>query len=167
MTMSYEVVLEGHSLTFRIHDAAGGPGVSIGGREVACDWLRLPDGRYSIILDGRVFDLSVEKYEEARIVSGREGCFRIGVVDPRQLTISQSSDTGRSGVQRVCAELPGRIVRVLVRPGDAVTADQGLLVIEAMKMQNEIRAPGIGIVREVAAREGTTVSTGEFLLSIG
>jgi biotin carboxyl carrier protein len=60
--------------------------------------------------------------------------------------------------------MPGKVVRLLVAPGDAVTAGQGLIVVEAMKMQNEIKAPRAGRVLEVRAAEGATVAAGEALL---
>ena len=63
--------------------------------------------------------------------------------------------------------MPGRVVRVLVAVGDRVTARQAVVVVEAMKMENELRAPGDGIVKEVAARPGTVVESGAVLIVIG
>ena len=62
--------------------------------------------------------------------------------------------------------MPGKVVRVLVKEGDTVEFGQGLLVLEAMKMQNEIRAPKSGIVRGIGVSAGATVNTGQFLLSL-
>jgi biotin carboxyl carrier protein len=73
---------------------------------------------------------------------------------------------GQAGLQRLCAEMPGKVIRVLVREGDAVVYEQGLLVIEAMKMQNEIRAPKAGTIKAVGVAAGRTVNTGDFLLSL-
>ena len=69
-------------------------------------------------------------------------------------------------MQRLRAEIPGKVIRVLAGKGEAVAYDQPVLVVEAMKMQNEIRAPKAGIVKEIAVTEGRTVGSGEFLLSI-
>jgi biotin carboxyl carrier protein len=71
-----------------------------------------------------------------------------------------------SGPQRVTAPMPGKIARVLVKPGDHVTAKQGLIVVEAMKMENELRAARDGRVREVSAAEGQSVEAGAVLLVI-
>ena len=71
-----------------------------------------------------------------------------------------------AGPQRVIAPMPGKIVRVLVQPGDAVTARQGLVVVEAMKMENELRAGRAGIVAEVHAQEGEPVDAGALLVII-
>ena len=62
------------------------------------------------------------------------------------------------------APMPGRVVRVLVKPGDTVAARQGLVVVEAMKMENELRSPRAGRVKEVAVAEGESVEAGRLLV---
>jgi biotin carboxyl carrier protein len=71
-----------------------------------------------------------------------------------------------SGPQRVLAPMPGKVVRVLVKPGDEVKARQGLVVVEAMKMENELRAARDGRVRDVAVKEGQSVDAGAVLAVI-
>jgi len=71
-----------------------------------------------------------------------------------------------TGPQRVVAPMPGKVVRVLVKPGDPVRARQGLVVIEAMKMENELRAARDGTVTEVQAREAMSVEAGTLLVVI-
>jgi biotin carboxyl carrier protein len=71
-----------------------------------------------------------------------------------------------SGPQRVVAPMPGKVVRVLVKPGDEVKAKQGLVVVEAMKMENELRAVRDGRVRDVAVTEGQSVDAGAVLLTV-
>ena len=71
-----------------------------------------------------------------------------------------------SGPQRVLAPMPGKVVRVLVKPGDEVKARQGLVVVEAMKMENELRAARDGRVREIAVAEGQSVDAGAVLLVV-
>jgi biotin carboxyl carrier protein len=73
---------------------------------------------------------------------------------------------GGGGARRVLAPMPGRIVKVLVKPGDTVTARQGLVVVEAMKMENELRSPKDGRVAEVLVAEGTTVESGRVLIVV-
>ena len=72
----------------------------------------------------------------------------------------------RTGPQRVTAPMPGKVVRVLVKVGDAVVARQPVIVIEAMKMENELRAQGDGQVTEVRANEGALVDAGALLIVI-
>lgn len=71
-----------------------------------------------------------------------------------------------TGPQRVVAPMPGKVVRVLVKPGDDVKTRQGLVVVEAMKMENELRAPRDGRVRDVAVAEGQSVDAGAVLLVV-
>ena len=104
---------------------------------------------------------------ESFVVTGYQKSCEMKVVDRRRISVRRSTEEKPAGLRRICAEMPGRVIRVLVRAGDAVASDQGLLVIEAMKMQNEIRAPRAGVIKEVAAREESTVNSGDFLLSIG
>lgn len=73
---------------------------------------------------------------------------------------------GAHGPATVLAPMPGKVVRVLVLPNQEVTAGQGLLVMEAMKMENELRAPRTGIVREIKAMEGQAVETGALLVIV-
>ena len=73
---------------------------------------------------------------------------------------------GAVGPQRVVAPMPGKVVRLLVKPGDEVTAKQGLVVVEAMKMENELRAARDGRVRDVVVTEGQSVDAGAVLLTV-
>jgi biotin carboxyl carrier protein len=87
------------------------------------------------------------------------------VVDGRRAE-ADARAAGGAGEWRLTAPMPGRIVRVLVQPGDRVTSRQGLVVVEAMKMENELRTPRDGVVREVAVREGLSVEAGRLLVVI-
>jgi biotin carboxyl carrier protein len=86
-------------------------------------------------------------------------------VDRRRLP-SGGDAAEREGVQRILAPMPGRVLRLLVKPGDEVALRQGLVVIEAMKMENELGAPKAGRVTEVAVTEGTSVEAGRLLVVI-
>ena len=140
--------------------------VTLDGEEVPNDWVRLADGHYSLIVGGRVFDFIIELSEDTCTVTGRDGCQTMRIFDARRLMRNREIEFGQSGLQRLKADMPGKVVRVLVGEGDSVALDQGLLVLEAMKMQNEIRAPKSGIVREIGVTSGTAVNTGQFLVSI-
>jgi biotin carboxyl carrier protein len=91
------------------------------------------------------------------------------IVDDRAARASAATSplgrTGRAdGPQRVTAPMPGKIVKLLVKPGDRVEPRQGLVVVEAMKMENELRARATGTVKEVLTVEGTTVEAGAILV---
>ena len=88
------------------------------------------------------------------------------VINGRTRRRGGGEDAGRDGVQSVTAPMPGRVVRILVSPGDTVAARQGVVVVEAMKMENELRSPKAGTVREVSVTTGTSVEAGRVLVVI-
>lgn len=98
-------------------------------------------------------------------VSVRGQRFAIEAIDPRRPNRGRGH-TRSEGRQEIAASMPGKVVRVLVAQGDQVKAGQGLVIVEAMKMQNELKAPRAGKVVAVAAAAGATVSAGEILATI-
>jgi biotin carboxyl carrier protein len=122
-------------------------------------------GVYSILIGGRSFEARVERNSDRALVviDGRR--FEIEVRDPRRMK-RRAGAAGGEGRQQVAAPMPGKVVRILVETGQTVEAGQGILVVEAMKMQNEMKAPRAGQVVSIAAREGATVNAGEVLAVI-
>jgi len=141
-------------------------GVSMDGRQIPCDWTCVGEGQYSLILNGRVFDLSVSFRDGSFAVTGREGSYILTVSDPDTYRAPLGADDPGEGPLRLRADMPGKVIRVLVTKGDAVTSGQALLVLEAMKMQNEIRSPKAGVVKELAVEAGRAVSSGDLLVAI-
>jgi len=88
------------------------------------------------------------------------------VVDGRRFRRGGGGHAPVDGEQRITAPMPGRIVRVLVKVGDAVAARQGLVVVEAMKMENELSSPKAGRVKDVAVTEGLSVESGRLLVIV-
>jgi biotin carboxyl carrier protein len=123
-------------------------------------------GVYSILMDGRSYDARVEERPSGVVVVIDGYRFEIEVRDPRRWS-RRAGGAGAEGIQSIAAPMPGKVVRVLVAPGDAVEAGQGLVVVEAMKMQNEMKASRAGRVLTVAVKEGATVAAGEVLATIG
>ena len=123
-------------------------------------------GVYSVLMDGRSYDARVEERPGGMVVVIDGYRFEIEVRDPRRWS-RKPGGAGGEGVQSIAAPMPGKVVRVLVEPGDTVDAGQGLVVVEAMKMQNEMKAPRAGRVLSVAVKEGATVAAGEVLATIG
>ena len=122
-------------------------------------------GVYSVLLDGRSYEARVEQAGDCTTVFIDGHRFEVEIRDPRRW----SRLTGRRGVEgrlNVTAPMPGKIVRLLVTEGETVEAGQGLLVVEAMKMQNEMKAPKAGRVVSLTAREGATVAAGDVLAAI-
>lgn len=88
------------------------------------------------------------------------------VIDPRSWRGRRHGGAEAEGRQQITAPMPGKVVRLLVKAGDTVEAGQGLLVVEAMKMQNEIRSPKRGEVERVLVVEGQAVNAGEVLCAV-
>src|SRR5579864_5883020 len=123
-------------------------------------------GVYSVLLDGKSFEVrAVRTPEGLRLeLDGRR--FRAEVRDPRDRSRKSAAALG-TGRQNIAAPMPGKVIRVLVREGDAVEIGQGLVVVEAMKMQNELKALRPGQVVDVRVRDGETVGAGDTLVVIG
>ncbi len=110
---------------------------------------------------------------EARVVADGSGYtvhlnglrYEVEVFDPRDRK-STSASSGGHGPQRVAAPMPGKVIRTLVEVGAEVSAGEGLVVVEAMKMQNEMKSPKSGRVVELRVRAGATVSAGEVLVVV-
>jgi len=119
-------------------------------------------GIYSVLMDGRSYQATLLSPETIQ-VEGR--IYFVDVFDPRELR-ARSLAGSHEGRQNIAAQMPGKVVRVLVAKGDAVEKGQGLIVVEAMKMQNEMKSPKAGVVAEVKASDGATVAAGEILVVI-
>jgi len=116
----------------------------------------------SVLLNGRSYRVSKGAGNEIW-VNGRR--IRMEVFDPRDLRPGQGA-TANQGRQEIAASMPGKVIRVLVAPGDAVEEGQGLVVVEAMKMQNEMKSPKAGRVTEIRAHPDATVGAGEILVVV-
>jgi biotin carboxyl carrier protein len=120
-------------------------------------------GVYSVLLDGKQFRVTVMATREGMRLEARGRHFTVEVVDPRNISRRSRTMVG-SGRQNVNALMPGKVIRVLVREGDVVESGSGLVVVEAMKMQNEMKASRAGRVVEVRVGDGDTVIAGEALV---
>jgi biotin carboxyl carrier protein len=136
------------------------------------DWAEVAPGVYSILIGGRSYDAQVvlpssphTPGDTRRLVTIGPLDFSVTVQDPRRRRATGVLSAG-DGPQEIHAPMPGKIVRILVSRHQEVAAGAGLLVIEAMKMQNELRAPKAGRVEEIYVLEGKGVETGARLLRL-
>jgi biotin carboxyl carrier protein len=122
-------------------------------------------GVYSVLVDGASYEIRVSGTAEKLSANVRGLEFDVAVQDPRDTSRASRASIG-SGRQEITAPMPGKVIRLLVNSGDSVDVGQGLIVVEAMKMQNEMKATRPGRVVETRARAGETVSAGDTLLVI-
>jgi len=143
-------------------DAAGWR-ITLDGRPVAVNTVAITPNILSILLDGQSFEISVTPSPDGKLKLHVAVAAPAEVIDPRAWSGRRHGNVEAEGRQQIVAPMPGKVVRLLVKAGDRIEAGQGLLVVEAMKMQNEIRSPKSGTVERVLAREGQPVNAGEVL----
>jgi biotin carboxyl carrier protein len=165
-TLEYEVELLAHGAENGVRQ------FRIGTQSANAHTEEITPGVYSLLLNGRSYEAFVSKLPGASpglagpyvIVVGLRR-YVVELHDPRRWRRSGSA-LEAEGPQEIVAPMPGKIVKVLVAVGQQVDRDQGLMVIEAMKMQNELRAPRAGRIERVYMEEGCGVESGARLLRI-
>jgi biotin carboxyl carrier protein len=137
---------------------------TIDGRALDANAVEVSPGIYSILIGGKSFEARVESKSDSELhvtVAGHE--FNAAIRNPRKWKRNRAAGAEAEGRQQVTAPMPGKIVLVLVKTGEAVDAGQGIVVVEAMKMQNEIRSPKSGTVERLLVVAGQTVNAGELV----
>ena len=136
----------------------------VDGNPLEADAVEVAPHTFSILLDGKSYELRVTPLPDGNLkIQSAQAEFTAQVIDAREWR-GRHGALEVQGRQQVVAPMPGKIVRILVQAGDAVEAGQGLVVVEAMKMQNEIRSPKSGKVEKIVAKEGETVNPGDVLV---
>jgi biotin carboxyl carrier protein len=137
---------------------------SIAGNPLEADAVEIAPHTFSILLEGKSYEFRVSVLPDGSLnVQSAHAEFAAQVLDPREWR-GRHGGLEVQGRQQIVAPMPGKVVRILVQAGETVEAGQGLLVVEAMKMQNEIRSPKSGKVEKVVAKEGEAVNAGDVLI---
>ena len=157
---NHTLKVEASRLEVRPHDELFQ--IEIDGEKKIISISRISPAHLSIIVDGRSFNVEVEHFEKDYQVSTRGEGYNFSVIDEREVTIS--SELPDSGEKVIKAPMPGLVVEIVVSEGDQVKAGDTLLVLEAMKMQNEITAPASGIILSVLVKPNDKVNSGDDLL---
>lgn len=164
--MTFDVQIDGVPARLEVHRDGELHRYRLGdGPERRAQLAEVEPGVFSVLLDGRSYEARAEAGDECVWIAVRGRRFRIAITDPRRWTESSASAHGHDR-ETILASMPGKIVRVLVQPGETVAAGQGVIVVEAMKMQNEMKARRAGRVTAVPVREGETVAAGAILATI-
>ncbi len=157
------VRLDGVESSIEIEPGGGRWTWRLDGRERSASVIEVEAGVYSVLLEGRSYEVRVAGARDGGMaieVAGR--VFAASVVDPREWRPPENA-LAETGACNVTAPMPGRVVRVLVAEGEQVAAGQGLVVVEAMKMQNEIQSPKAGRVISIRAAAGGAAAAGDVL----
>jgi biotin carboxyl carrier protein len=162
--MQYEVLIDGHTYRVAVERGPHGYACTVDGETIALDVATAARDALSILHEGHSYEARRELAPagETHIVIGSER-FRAEVRDPRSLRSRRASLAAAAGPVGIHAPMPGKVVRLLVAAGDEVEAGQGLVVVEAMKMQNEIRSTKKGRITRIAVAEASAVNAGDLL----
>ena len=167
--MRYEVQLTSFSCgekkrVIELERDTAGWRVTLDGRPMTVDAVQIAPNILSLLLDGQSFEISVTPAADGKLkIQTGAHEFTAEGIDPRAWRGRRHSHVEAEGRQQIVAPMPGKVVHLLVQAGDCVEAGQGLVVIEAMKMQNEIRSPKGGTVERVLVKAGQPVNAGEIL----
>jgi biotin carboxyl carrier protein len=142
---------------------------NIDGRKYDLVTTKIAEGQYLVTKGSRVYECFVSNDPKrtrlfAVHISGER--HEVELIDPKRLRSGQATGSHKDGAVEILATMPGKVVRVLVELGAAVEAGAGIVVVEAMKMQNEMKTPKDGTVVALNARTGSTVNAGEILAVI-
>lgn len=164
--MIYEVTVAGKVRKVELTRAESGWLCKLDGRDLPLDVVSTRNGALSLLLGGKSYELKQERTAgETNVVIGNRR-FKASVRDPRSLRSRRASDAGAQGIRKITAPMPGKVVRVLASVGDALDAGQPVLVIEAMKMQNELKSPKKGVLKKLNVTAGAAVEAGQALAEV-
>ena len=162
--MKYEVLLAGKMRVVELSRSNDAWKVSLDGTELDASVVEVAPNTFSVLLNGESHQIRIAPRADATLTlhTGLAE-YHAEVTDPRLWRGRKHGAIAAEGRQQVTAPMPGKVVRVLVSEGDTVVAGQGLLVVEAMKMQNEIRSPKNGKVEKLLANVNQAVNAGDVL----
>lgn len=156
-TFQLDIRVDGDRVYARIED-----------REYDLESSEVEPGMYLLKNNGRVYQVSVSgpTPNGAYGVSVKNRDFEVGITDPKRLRGSGSDHSHSGGHAEIRTAMPGKVVRIIADVGQAVEKGSGVIVVEAMKMQNEMKSPIDGVIKEIRVSEGSTVNAGEVLVVI-
>jgi biotin carboxyl carrier protein len=162
--MKVQLHINGKSLSADFATTASTATLASATAQHEAEFAALQPGVFTVILNGRVYACTLEKPPGGAtevIVNGQR--IAVTIQDPKRLSHNAGAAGHAGGRAVLTSPMPGKVVRVMCAAGDEVAEGQGLLVVEAMKMQNEVQAPRAGKVTEIKVTEGQTVNAGEVL----
>jgi biotin carboxyl carrier protein len=164
--MTFIARLGDHTYSVEIEEIGKGLyKIAVDGNEFLVDGTKTGRTSYSLIVDNRSFEIEVDNSaDEYRVlVDGRN--YRVHLIDERRARVDDEG-IQLQGRQKISVPMPGRVTAVLVSEADVVEKGQGLLIVEAMKMENEVRSPVAGKVEAIKVKPGDAVEGGAVLMII-
>jgi biotin carboxyl carrier protein len=161
--MVYEVTVDGKPHRLELEKARGVWKCRLDGQEINVDAVMTRRDVLSLLVDGHSYEIKREQTATDLHMWVGNARFGVELHDPRSLHSRKDGAGDEKGPKKLLAPMPGRIVRVLVTEKSEVEAGQGVVVVEAMKMQNEIKSPKKGIVQKILTAPGANVNAGDVL----
>lgn len=165
--MKYFITVNGKAHEVDVVERLGELAVAVDGKPLAISYEEVDSlGQVAILCEGRSFGVSIEGDEHQASATIAGHMYAVEIEDERERAAHAAERAAAKGGGPVKSVMPGIVVKVLVQEGEAVTKGQPLLLLEAMKMQNEISAPADGVVRAIHVREREAVASGAKLVTI-
>jgi biotin carboxyl carrier protein len=164
--MLYEIVVDSKKRRLELNRKGDAWVCLLDGHEILIDPVRVQDDVLSLLIDGRAYEIKRERAAAGQGLWVDGARYEVEVRDPRSWRSRSRAAGDDGGAKKLVASMPGKIIRVLVAEKEEVTAGQGIIVVEAMKMQNELKSPKQGTVQKLHVAEGSTVSAGDVLAVI-
>jgi biotin carboxyl carrier protein len=161
--MLYEITIDGRDYRLELEHADAGWRCRLNGREIPIDAVLARRDVLSILIGGKAYEIKREHIAQETHLWVGNVRYAAEFRDPRSLRSRKGSAADAKGPKKLFAPMPGKVVRVLLAEQQAVEAGQSILVVEAMKMQNEIKSPKKGTLQKIVAAEGANVNAGDVL----
>ena len=160
--MLYEVTIDGKNYRLDINHADGRWACRLDGRDLEVDAILARPDVLSLRIGNQAYEVKSERVANDLYLWVGSTRFAAEVRDPRSLR-GRTRAGDDHGPKKIIAPMPGKVVRLMVREGDTVELGVGVAVVEAMKMQNEIKSPKKGTIQKILVEEGATVNAGDVL----
>jgi biotin carboxyl carrier protein len=164
--MNYDVFIDGKQYRLELDQLDGQWDCRLDGRAVTLDAVITRQNVLSLLMDGKSYEIKREISPTDLHLWVGSTRYAAELRDPRSLRSRRAEAESADGVKKIVAPMPGKVVRILVREGTEVQVGQGVIVVEAMKMQNALKSPKQGMVQKVVVAEGAAVNAGDVLVIV-
>ena len=161
--MVYDVTIDGKDFRLELERKETGWQCRLDGRNIEMNAVLARRDVLSILIDGKAYEIKREHTAADTHLWVGSVRYLAELRDPRSLRGRKGAGADDKGPKKILAPMPGKVVRMLVDQGQPVEAGQSILVVEAMKMQNEIKSPKKGMLQKIVAIEGGNVNAGDVL----
>jgi len=161
--MLYDVIIDGKNYRLELERADAGWRCRLDGREIQVDAVLARPNVLSVLIEGKAYEIKRERTATDLHLWVGGVRYAAELHDPRSLRSRKGGTGNDTGPRKLIAPMPGKVIRILLQEKAGVEPGQGILVMEAMKMQNEIKSPRKGTIQKILATEGANLNAGDVL----